>query len=165
MEKQRLVLSSGGNYPAMLEILEASFPERPKLYLRRRLNKEVSELIDALYIYSESERKARTWLIKTDMNLWLPPYPYHALSVDSEGNVDAECKLHDKRNFREIARAFSKTIQEQIEEYGLRTLKGYLPYSLVPVKTENFNDIVLEKWTARINKHQNWSYTIDEQPK
>lgn len=163
MEKQRMILSSGGTIPAMLDILEASFPERPKLYLRRRLNKEISDLIDSLYIYSESKLKARIWLCHLKMDLRLPPYPYHALSVDAEGNVDAECKLRDKRSFREIAEAFSKTIQQQIEEYGLRSRNGYLPYSVVPVKTENFNDIVIEKWSARINKHKNWSYMIDEQ--
>lgn len=156
MNDRIIVLSTDGNLLPIYEIMRLAYPSELSFiqqdiqspihsYVRERINEMLACMINACRYRNRVVKNLQGYINMFCMHVDLPPYPYHALTVDQQGNVDAECKLKDDRSFETIVKDLATTILFQLEQFGLYNENGFLEYEFLAIDNQYFNEIAIKR--------------------
>jgi hypothetical protein len=171
MNDRIIVLSTDGNLLPIYEIMRIAYPTEARLeppdkrlngysFIRERINDMLDRMIKSCRYRGRIISNVHghvNWFCSTVI---LPPYPYHHLTVDQQGNVDADCKLKDDRDFRTIVKDLATTILFQLEQFGLYNENGFLEYEFLAIDNQYFNEIAIKRIPQLIGNGSSYATPI-----
>lgn len=156
METRIIILSTNGTLLPIYEILCIAYPEDAEYdhwgvvvpngsFVRQRIHDMLHRMIESCRHRGRVTSNIHGYVNWFCSHVQLPPYPYHALTVDHQGNVNADCLLSDKRDFRTLVRDLAMGVLFQLEEFGLYNENGFLEYEFLSINNSSFNEIALKR--------------------